>query len=89
MCYRRWAIYNYAPRVKYKGGNYRKKSGHKQGGRKRRSVGGKRTIKFEYKKAGAEKTFSHSTAFQEEGLGEDLGRVTPQSQDTVQSKFSL
>jgi len=53
LCYRRWAIYNYAPRVKYKGGNYRQKSGHKQGGRKRRSVGGRRTIKFEYKKAGA------------------------------------
>jgi len=39
---------------KAEGGNYRQKSGHKQGGRKRRSVGGRRTIKFEYKKARAE-----------------------------------
>ena len=30
------------------------KSGHKQVGRKRRSVGGNVPIKFEYKKAGAE-----------------------------------
>jgi len=40
-------------------------------------------------KGRSRKTFSHSTALQEEGLGEDFGRVTPQSQNTAQSKFSF